>query len=86
MASIDVYVPAREFRVEFSDLVNRVNYSHERVAVTRHGKIAAVLIGPADLELLEQLEMARDVAEYRAAKSADTGERVALEDLERELA
>lgn len=86
MATIDVYVPAREFRIEFADLVNRVNYSHERVAVTRHGKVAAVLIGPADLALLEQLEMAQDVSEYRAAKANDAGERVSLEELDRELA
>ncbi|PKQ26576.1 MAG: antitoxin PHD [Actinobacteria bacterium HGW-Actinobacteria-4] len=79
-------MPAREFRIELADVVNRVGYSHQRVAITRHGKVAAVLIGPDDLALLEQLEMARDVEEYRAAKAADDGDRIPLEDLEKELA
>ncbi|WP_125612604.1 type II toxin-antitoxin system prevent-host-death family antitoxin [Specibacter cremeus] len=64
---------------------SRASYGHERVQITKNGKPAAVLIGPEDFELLEQLEMLRDVTEYRAAKAADNGERVTLEQLRHEL-
>jgi len=86
MSTIDDYVASRLLRQDISDVVNRVAYGHERIAVTRHGKTAAVLVSLADLELLERLEMERDVAEYDAAKAADDGTRVTLEELERELA
>ena len=53
--------------------------------MTRNGKLNAVVIGVEDLELLEQLEDARDVAAYRAAKAEDNGERISLSDLRDEL-
>ena len=37
------------------------------------------------LELLEQLEAARDAAEFQAAKLADDGGRVSLDELRTEL-
>ena len=43
------------------------------------------LIGPDDFELLEQLEMLRDVADYRAAKLVDDGGRISLNELRAEL-
>ncbi|WP_427019040.1 type II toxin-antitoxin system prevent-host-death family antitoxin [Pseudarthrobacter sp. P1] len=67
-----------------ADAVGRASYGHERVQITKNGKPAAVLIGPEDLELLEQLEMMRDVAEYRAAKAEDDGGRVSLDELRAE--
>jgi len=44
-----------------------------------------VVIGPEDLELLEDLEMAADVAEYRRAVADDDGERVSLSELRRDI-
>lgn len=76
---------SREFRAELSDVVGHVAYGGERVALTRNGKVAAVRISKQDLETLEHLEMAADVAAYRAAKAADDGGRVPLEELDREL-
>lgn len=85
MNSITSSVTIREFRNELADAVGRASYGHERVQITRNGKPAAVLIGPDDFELLEQLEMRRDVAEYRTAKAADDGGRVSLGELISEL-
>jgi prevent-host-death family protein len=44
-----------EARKEFADLVNRVAYTGERVALTRRGKVMAALVSAEDLELLESL-------------------------------
>jgi prevent-host-death family protein len=85
MDTITSSVTIRSLRGDLADVVNRAGYGHERVQITKNGKLAAVLIGPEDLELLEQLEMHRDVAEYRAAKTADAGERVSLGELLSEL-
>lgn len=61
-------------------------YAGERIGVTRNGKLAAVVIGVADLEKLEAFEMAQDVSSYREAKAADDGSRVSLDELRRDLA
>ena len=81
MVTLSDSIPARALRDDLASVVGRVGYGHERVGITRHGKLAAVLIGVDDLELLEQLENDRDLAEYRAAKSSDDGTRVPLADL-----
>ena len=85
MDTISRSVSTRDLRDDWADIVGRVSYGFERVGVTRHGKLAAVIIGPDDLELLEQLEAARDLAEFRAAKAADDGGRVGLDELRGEL-
>lgn len=61
-------------------------FGHERIGLTRNGKLAAVVIGVEDLELLEKLEDAEDLAAYRAAKADDDGLRVSLADLRAESA
>jgi len=48
-----------EARKEFADLVNRVAYTGERVALTRRGKVMAALVSAEDLELLESLRSGR---------------------------
>lgn len=85
MDSLDSQVAARVLREELSKVINRVAFGRERIGVTRHGKVAAVLVSVEDFELLEAFEMARDVADYDAAKAADDGTRVSLAELEREL-
>lgn len=86
MSTISRRISSREFRADLADVVGRVTYGGERVALTRNGKVAAVLISKEDLETLERLEMAADVDAYRAAKAADGGGRVSLDELEGELA
>lgn len=56
-----------EARGEFSDLVNRAAYGHERVLLTRHGKAIAALVPAEDLELLEALEDRADLEAVRDA-------------------
>jgi prevent-host-death family protein len=56
-----------EARGEFSDLVNRAAYRHERVLLTRHGKAIAAIVPNEDLEFLEALEDRDDLEAVRAA-------------------
>lgn len=86
MESVTREVTTRELRSQLADVLGRAMYAGERVGVTRHGKLAAVVVSVADLEALEAFEMSQDVAAYRAAKAADDGGRVSLADLRRDLA
>ncbi|WP_262849452.1 type II toxin-antitoxin system Phd/YefM family antitoxin [Mumia quercus] len=85
MDTISGEVSTRELRAGLQEVIGRAAYGHERVAITRHGKVTAVVISVEDLEALEAFEMARDVAELRAAKADDDGERVSLDALRAEL-
>jgi len=86
MNTISRSVPSKDLRDSLADVLGGVAYGSERVGVTRHGKLTAVVISVDDLELLEQLEAARDAAEFAAAKIADDGERVSLDELRAEVA
>jgi prevent-host-death family protein len=86
MAAITQSVSVADLRTGLSDAINRAAYGHERVGITRRGKVAAVLISVEDLERLEALEDADDLAAYRAAKAADDGTRVSLRELVNEIA
>jgi prevent-host-death family protein len=81
MNSISESLSTREFRADLAAVMGRATFGHERIAVTRNGKVAGVVIGLDDLELLEQLEDAADLRAYGAAKAADDGERVSLDEL-----
>lgn len=48
-------VKAEEARNNFSDIVNRAAYGHERIIVTRRGKGGAAVVPMEDLKLIEQL-------------------------------
>lgn len=85
MDTISRSFPAKDFRDRLADVLGGVAYGSERVGITRHGKLAAVMISVDDLELLEELEAARDAAEFAAAKAADDGGRVSLDELRAEL-
>jgi prevent-host-death family protein len=86
MDTLATEVSTRELRAQLSDVLGRAMYAGERIGITRNGKLAAVVVGVADLEALEEYEAAQDVAAYREAKAADDGQRVTLDDLRRELA
>lgn len=81
MDTVTSEVSTRELREQLSDVLGRTMYGHERVGITRNGKLAAVLIGVEDLQALEEFEMDQDVAAYREAKEHDDGTRVSLADL-----
>ncbi|MET0354710.1 antitoxin PHD [Plantibacter sp. H53] len=85
MNTITHSLSTRDLREGLADVFGRVGYAHERIGVTRHGKLAAVVISVEDLELLESFEAARDEAEFRAARAEDDGTRVSLDELRAEL-
>lgn len=66
--------PLRYVRDHLSEVVDRVEHQHERVAITRNGHDAAVLISPEDLaELEETLSVLSDpeaLADIREADAA----------------
>lgn len=86
MDTVTKEVSTRELRSQLSDVLGRALYAGERMGVTRNGKLAAVVVGVADSEALEEFEMAQDVATYREAKAADDGARVMLDELRADLA
>jgi prevent-host-death family protein len=86
MDTLSGEVSTRELRDQLSDVLGRAMYAGERIGITRNGKLAAVVVSAADLEALEEFEMAQDVAAYREAKAADDGERVTIDELRRDLA
>jgi len=86
MDTVTSEVSTRELRSQLSDVLGRTMYAGERIGVTRNGKLAAVMVSVADLEALEEFEMAQDVAAYREAKASDDGTRVTLDELRTDLA
>lgn len=86
MSSITRSVPSKDLRENLADVLGGVAYGAERIGVTRHGKLSAVVISVEDLELLEAFEDARDAAELRSARAADDGGRVSLDELLDEIA
>ena len=54
-------LPLAEVKAKFSEMVDRVEHTHDRIIVTRNGRRAAVLISPEELESLEDtLELLSD--------------------------
>lgn len=53
-------VTMTEARVRFAEITKVVELGSERVAITRHGKIVAALISPADLNLLVAHDLRED--------------------------
>jgi prevent-host-death family protein len=84
MGAADYFVSVADLRVNLSDTINRAAYGHERISITRRGKVAAVLISAEDLERFERLEDEADVRALTAAKAEDDGTRVGLEELLKE--
>ena len=86
MDTVTTEVSTRELRSQLSDVLGRAMYAGERIGVTRNGKLAAVVVSVADLEALEEFEMAEDIAAYRRAQAEDDGGRVTLDTLRADLA
>lgn len=77
-------VPLTEAKAKLSELIDSVEREHARLAVTRHGRTAAVMINQDDLESLEETvailhdeELHRSI--QRSREQADRGERSRLE-------
>jgi prevent-host-death family protein len=73
-------------KARFSEMVDRVEHTHDRIIVTRNGRPAAVLISPDELASLEDtLELLSDrttMEELAASRRAyEAGDVVTGEDL-----
>jgi prevent-host-death family protein len=47
-------MPLGQARNRFSEVVDEVERTHDRVTITRHGQPVAIIVSPADLESLEE--------------------------------
>jgi antitoxin YefM len=73
-------MPLAQVKARLSEVVDRVTRSHERVAITRHGRCEAVVIAADDLDALEETldllsdpDAMRDMAEGREAAARGEG-------------
>ena len=66
-------LPLAEVKAKFSEMVDRVQHTHDRITVTRNGRPAAVMISPEDLAALEDtLELLSDPAAMEQLRSSRT--------------
>ena len=65
--AIDSGMTITEARDVLGQLVGRVQYGHERIVLTRHGKPAAAIVPIDDHQTLERLEDEIDLADALAA-------------------
>jgi len=89
MTSIQVMsetLPLAQVKSKFSEMVDRVEQTHDRIVVTRNGRPAAVMMSPdelasieAPLELLADPDARRELAEARDAH--DRGDYVTADEL-----
>jgi antitoxin YefM len=67
-------LPLAEVQSNFSEIVDRVESTHDRITVTRNGRPAAVVVSPYDLEALEDaldlLSNPAEVAQLYESQSA----------------
>lgn len=67
-------LPLAEVKAKLSEMVDRVEHTHDRITVTRNGRPAAVLISPDELASLEDtLDLLSDadaMAQLREAQAA----------------
>lgn len=47
-------LPLAEVKARFSEVIDRVATTHDRVVVTRNGRPAAVVVSPDELDALEE--------------------------------
>ena len=79
-------LPLAHVKSKFSEMIDRVEHTHDRIVVTRNGRPAAVMISPDDLASLEDtLELLSDPGAMRelaeAKHAADTGDYITRDEL-----
>jgi prevent-host-death family protein len=79
-------LPLAQVKARFSEMVDRVEHTHDRIVVTRNGRPAAVMISPDELasledtlELLSDTHTMRELAEARRA--AEEGDYITGDEL-----
>lgn len=79
-------VTAKQLKETSADVLSRVQYGGERVAVTRHGKEVAAVVSIEDARLLERLEEVLDVHDALAAiEEAEHEGTISLAELRQKL-
>jgi prevent-host-death family protein len=79
-------VTAKELKERPGDVLSRVQYGHERVAITRHGVEVAAVVSIDDARLLEQLEDLLDTHDALAAiEEAERAGTISLAELRQRL-
>jgi prevent-host-death family protein len=79
-------VTAKQLKDASADVLSRVQYGHERVVVTRHGKEVAAVVSIEDARLLERLEDMLDVHDALAAiEEAEQESTISLGELRKKL-
>lgn len=78
-------VPFSDAKAHLSELADRVEQTHDRIVVTRHGRPSFVLVSPDDLDALEEtLDILRDdelvSSIKRSQRQAARGQRRRLRD------
>jgi antitoxin YefM len=64
-------LPLAEIKAHLSEIVDRIEYEHDRVVLTRNGRPAAVIMSPDDLEALEDtLELMSDPKAFKEIQKA----------------
>ncbi len=84
----DVVLPLAEIKKRLSEIVDGVEGRHDRVVLTRHGRPAAVIISPTELESLEEtLELLSDPKAMREIRKSvadiEAGKVVTADELRR---
>jgi antitoxin YefM len=68
----DVVLPLAEIKKRLSEIVDGVEERHDRVVLTRHGRPAAVIMSPDELESLEEtLDILSDPKAMREIRKAE---------------
>ena len=79
-------VTASNLKINHRDVLGRVQYSHERIAVTYHGKEIAAMVPMEDVRLLERLEEALDALDaIESIHEANREGTVSLPELRKQL-
>lgn len=63
-------VSVAEAKNQFSDLLNRVIYRHERIVVSKRGKPVGAIVSTGDLKRLEEMEDRERAKRVRALKKS----------------
>jgi prevent-host-death family protein len=82
----DVVLPLAEIKKRLSEIIDGVEERHDRVVLTRHGRPAAVILSPDDLESLEEtLDILSDATALqeirRAERAIDDGDAITADEL-----
>ena len=79
-------VTAKHLKEHSSEVLGRVQYGQERIAVTRNGKEVAAVVSIEDVRLLERIELLLDAADaVSAIEEAEREGTIGLDELREKL-